>query len=98
MDKNTYNERHGQKLDDHGVVWGPINSIEDIVEDEQFKSREMILEIDDETFGSLKVPGIVPKLSKTPGKVNWLGLKKLGHITMKCFQNLALVMKIKKNY
>ncbi len=40
----------GQKLDDHGVVWGPINSIEDIVEDEQFKSREMILEIDDETL------------------------------------------------
>ena len=68
----------GQKLDDHGVVWGPINSIEDIVEDEQFKSREMILEIDDETFGSLKVPGIVPKLSKTPGKVNWLGPQKVG--------------------
>ena len=33
----------------------------------------MILEIEDETFGSLKVPGIVPKLSKTPGQVAWLG-------------------------
>ena len=29
----------GQKLDDHGVVWS-INSIEDIVEDEQFKSAK----------------------------------------------------------
>ncbi|MDA7593037.1 CoA transferase, partial [Rhodobacteraceae bacterium] len=63
----------GQKLDDHGVVWGPINSIKDITEDKQFKSRDMILEIEDETFGSLKVPGIVPKLSKTPGQVAWLG-------------------------
>jgi formyl-CoA transferase/succinyl-CoA--D-citramalate CoA-transferase len=63
----------GQKLDEHGVVWGPINSIKDIAEDAQFKSRDMILEIEDETFGSLKVPGIVPKLSKTPGQVSWLG-------------------------
>ena len=68
----------GQKLDDHGVVWGPINSIKDITEDEQFKSRDMILEIEDETFGSLKVPGIVPKLSKTPGQVAWLGPQNAG--------------------
>ena len=68
----------GQKLDDHGVVWGPINSIKEIIEDEQFKSRDMILEIEDETFGSLKVPGIVPKLSKTPGQVAWLGPQSAG--------------------
>jgi len=35
----------------------------------------MILDIPHPEFGSLKVPGIVPKLSKTPGEVKWLGPK-----------------------
>ncbi len=79
----------GKKLDDKGVVWGPINSIENIVEDEQFKSREMILELEDETFGTIKVPGIVPKLSKTPGQVAWLGPQKVGEHNREILEGLG---------
>ena len=79
----------GKKLDDKGVVWGPINSIENIVEDEQFKSREMILELEDETFGTIKVPGIVPKLSKTPGQVAWLGPQKVGEHNQEILDGLG---------
>ena len=87
----------GQKLDDHGVVWGPINSIKDITEDEQFKSRDMILEIEDETFGSLKVPGIVPKLSKTPGQVAWLGPQSPGSHNKEVLSDLGFTEEEQKD-
>lgn len=66
------------KLDEHGVVCGPINSIKDIAEDPQFIARDMIRHIADERFGELAVPGIAPKLSETPGDIAWLGPEKPG--------------------
>ncbi|MCW4354896.1 CoA transferase [Hoyosella sp. YIM 151337] len=62
-----------RSLDAHAVVWGPINSIADIVADPHAQERGMIVRQPDERFGELAVPGVVPKLSKTPGRVNWLG-------------------------
>lgn len=66
------------KLDEHGVVCGPIKSIKDIAEDPQFIARDMIRRIADERFGELAVPGIAPKLSETPGDIAWLGPEKPG--------------------
>ena len=43
-----------------------IYSIRDIVADAHYHARDMIREIHTES-GSLKVPGVVPKLSRTPG-------------------------------
>ncbi|GKX34846.1 MAG: succinyl-CoA--D-citramalate CoA-transferase [Rhizobiaceae bacterium MnEN-MB40S] len=63
----------GAILDEHGVVYGPINSIAEIAEDPHFKARDMILRVEDERFGDIAVPGIAPKLSETPCEVNWLG-------------------------
>jgi len=60
-------------LDAHGVVYGPIYSIKDIAEDPHFNAREMVREVVDDEFGTLKVPGIAPKLSETPGDIGWLG-------------------------
>lgn len=60
-------------LDDNAVVWGPINSIAEIVNDPQVRAREMVVRAHDEHFGDLAVPGVVPKLSRTPGQVRWLG-------------------------
>lgn len=65
-------------LDEHAVVWGPINSIAEIVEDPQFQARGMIVRQPDERFGDLAVPGIVPKLSATPGAIKWLGRARPG--------------------
>ena len=79
------------------MVWGPINSIKDIIEDEQFKSRDMILEIDDETFGSLIVPGIVPKLSKTPGQVAWLGPQSAGSHNKEVLSDLGFTEEEQKD-
>lgn len=60
-------------LDEHGVPISPINSIEDIFENPQFKSRENIVEIDHPRLGSIKMPGIVPKFSETPGAIRNVG-------------------------
>ena len=52
-----------------GVPVGKIYSVADIAADSQYRSRDMILDIEDRDGNALKVPGIVPKLSATPGGV-----------------------------
>jgi crotonobetainyl-CoA:carnitine CoA-transferase CaiB-like acyl-CoA transferase len=44
-----------------------IYSVRDIVADPQYAAREMIREVPLPGGGTLKVPGVVPRLSKTPG-------------------------------
>ena len=68
-------ERNADEIDrvlnDAGVICGPIYTIADIFEDEHFRAREMLVEHEDPEFGSYLGPGIVPKLSETPGEVRW---------------------------
>ncbi len=61
------------KLDGAGVPVAPVNNIADIFNDPHFEERENIVEIVDPTIGKLKVPGIIPKFSDTPGKIAWSG-------------------------
>ena len=58
-----------------GVPISAIYSMKDIFEDPQYKARNDILEIPCEEFGSVKMPGIFPVLSETPGEVKWAGPK-----------------------
>lgn len=60
-------------LGEAAVPVGPIYSVTDIVQDEQYLAREMIVESEVEGIGPVKMPGLVPKLSATPGKVEWYG-------------------------
>jgi crotonobetainyl-CoA:carnitine CoA-transferase CaiB-like acyl-CoA transferase len=76
-------------LNDYAIPAGPIYSIEDIFRDAQYGAREMILDVAHPEFGTLKVPGIVPKLSKTPGSVQWLG-PKLGEHNLDVLKQIGL--------
>jgi formyl-CoA transferase len=58
-------------LNEAHVVCGPIYTIADIFEDPHFKERDMLLEHHDPEFGEYIGPGVVPKLSATPGGVRW---------------------------
>ena len=58
-------------LNEAGVICGPIYTIEDIFEDPQYQARDMLLEHVDPEFGPYIGPGIVPKLTRTPGAVRW---------------------------
>ena len=62
-------------LNEAGVICGPIYTIADIFEDPQFQAREMLLEHVDPEFGPYIGPGIVPKLSETPGRRALVGAR-----------------------
>lgn len=55
------------------VPAGRIYSAADIVADPHYQAREMLLDTTLPDGATLKMPGIVPKLSATPGQVNWQG-------------------------
>jgi len=57
----------------HRVPVSRISSIADIRADPQFSARGMIVEVEDERLDKpLVVPGVTPKLSRTPGRVGGL--------------------------
>lgn len=60
-------------LDDAQVPNGKIYSIADIARDPQYLAREMIRQFTLKDGTPLKLPGIVPKLSDTPGDIDWIG-------------------------
>jgi len=55
------------------VPAGRIYSVADIVSDPHYLARDMLLTAQLPGGVSVKMPGIVPKLSETPGGVNWQG-------------------------
>lgn len=67
-------------LDQAEVPSGKIYDIADITADVHYRAREMIEELKLDDGKPIKVPGIVPKLSETPGETKWLG-PKLGQHT-----------------
>ncbi len=75
---NAWTREHSLKeilqiLDEARVPAGAIYSVTEIINDEQYHAREMILETEVEGIGPVKMPGLVPKLSATPGTVEWYG-------------------------
>jgi len=69
------------------VPCGPVYSIDEIFEDPQYQARGNILKMQDERIGELPIPNLVPRLSDTPGSVNWLG-PRLGEHNDEVFKGL----------
>jgi crotonobetainyl-CoA:carnitine CoA-transferase CaiB-like acyl-CoA transferase len=65
-------------MNENGVVCGPVYTIADIFDDVQYRARDMLLTMDDPELGPLVTPGVVPKLSETPGEIHWTGSWRLG--------------------
>lgn len=65
-----------------------IYSIRDIVSDAHYRARDMIREIRTADGGTLKVPGVVPKLSRTPGGFT-AGGPRLGEHTVQVLHELG---------
>jgi crotonobetainyl-CoA:carnitine CoA-transferase CaiB-like acyl-CoA transferase len=62
-----------QKLNGAGVSAAPIYTNRQIVEDAHFIEREAVASVPDADFGSVKMPGVVPKFSATPGSIRSTG-------------------------
>jgi crotonobetainyl-CoA:carnitine CoA-transferase CaiB-like acyl-CoA transferase len=62
-----------ERLQAADVPVGPIYSVADIVRDPQYWARQMLLRVDDPRLGPVVVPGVMPKLTASPGRQAWLG-------------------------
>ena len=58
-----------EALHENRVPAGRVYDVEDIFNDPHYKAREMLLEGELEDGTAVTLPGVLPKLSQTPGKV-----------------------------
>jgi len=56
-------------VNEAGVVCAPVYSAADIYADPYFRERDLLVSYEDEVHGTVSAPGVVPKLSGTPGSV-----------------------------
>jgi crotonobetainyl-CoA:carnitine CoA-transferase CaiB-like acyl-CoA transferase len=56
-------------VNEAGVVCARVYNAQDIYDDPYFRERELLVEHTDEVHGEMLVPGVVPKLSRTPGRI-----------------------------
>ncbi len=62
-----------QQCIDADVPIGQINNIADIFADPHFRTRNDLVTINVQDVGDVVVPGVFPKLSRTPGRITALG-------------------------
>jgi crotonobetainyl-CoA:carnitine CoA-transferase CaiB-like acyl-CoA transferase len=79
----AFAQRHtAEELDrivnEAGVVCARVYSAEDIYTDPYFRERELLVDHEDEVHGHMTVPGVVPKLSRTPGGIRTAARWKVG--------------------
>ncbi|MDR5907477.1 CoA transferase [Franzmannia qiaohouensis] len=56
-----------------GVTAAPVYDIEQLLDDEHVKTREVIVDIEDQDWQSIKMHNVIPRLSKTPGRIQHSG-------------------------
>jgi len=76
-----------KKLNEGGVPASKIFSIKDVFNDPHIQVRENILDVDDKFLGKVKMQGVVPKLSGTPGRVKSTG-PELGEHNSEIYKDL----------
>jgi len=69
------------------VPCGGVNSIADIFDDPHFRAREMLVPVEVDGVGEVVVPGVLPRLSETPGRIEKLG-PRLGDATDEVLRDL----------
>ena len=69
------------------VPIGQVNSIDDIFADAHFQARGNLARLQDDSIGEVVVPGVVPTLSETPGRIANLG-PPLGNATYEVMREL----------
>jgi formyl-CoA transferase len=60
-------------FEENDAAIAPIYDIEDIYEDPHFRERDALVTVEDDDLGDVTVPGVFPKMSETPGRVEHTG-------------------------
>jgi crotonobetainyl-CoA:carnitine CoA-transferase CaiB-like acyl-CoA transferase len=58
------------RLEASDAIVGPVYDMADIFEDEQYRARENLVEVEDDDLGSFTTVGPVPRFSRTPGEIS----------------------------
>lgn len=61
------------RLSEAGATCGPVYDVSDIVKDEQYLARDMVVRVEDPDLGPVRMVGVVPKVPSAPGSVRWTG-------------------------
>ncbi|MFQ5953866.1 MAG: CaiB/BaiF CoA transferase family protein [Kiloniellales bacterium] len=69
------------------VPCSAVNSIADIFADPQYRDRDNLVTLEDRVAGAVTVPGVVPRLSATPGRIARLG-PRLGEHNAEVYRRL----------
>lgn len=75
-------------VDREGVPVSLVYSAVDIFNDPHYAVRQNIVEMPHPALGTIKMPGIVPKFSETPGEIKWVG-PALGEHNAEVYAELA---------
>jgi formyl-CoA transferase len=62
-----------ETVDREGVPVSLVYDAEDIFNDPHYAARNNIVEMPHPTLGTIKMPGITPVFSETPGEIKWVG-------------------------
>lgn len=74
-------------LSERCVPAGPVYNAADVTNDEHYRIRETVVDVQTSEFGKLSMQGIVPKLSATPGRIRSVG-PRLGQHNEEVYQEL----------
>jgi crotonobetainyl-CoA:carnitine CoA-transferase CaiB-like acyl-CoA transferase len=61
------------KLVGRNIPFGGIYTAADIADDPHYEARENIVNVKDDDLGTVPMPGVIPKLSATPGRIESAG-------------------------
>jgi crotonobetainyl-CoA:carnitine CoA-transferase CaiB-like acyl-CoA transferase len=64
-----------EQFDKFGVAYSAVFDMEDAFRDVQYRAREAMVRVPDADLGEAIVQNVVPKFSRTPGSVDFLGPK-----------------------
>ena len=87
--KTVSTDKAVEALDSVAVPAGRIYTVADIANDPHYRARENIQTIKIQDGSSLEVPGVLPKLSRTPGSIKTLA-PNIGQNTDEILQEIGL--------
>ena len=87
----TLSSAEVQRLcDEHAVPCGPVNRAPEMLADPHIAARGSIVSAQDDVIGEIKMQGVFPALSETPGAVRWPA-KAIGADNARVWREIASV-------
>ena len=77
-------------VNEAGVVCAPVYTAADIYDDPYFRERGLLIEYEDPVHGTVTAPGVVPRLTSTPGRVRSAAQWNVGEDTDAVLEDLGI--------